>query len=98
MPLQETARDWSKAVLVDYDIDALCLQASENGRFGPGSGRWIVLDEVLTAALRYDERRSRLDLVRPEATLQDKAAGYIPVERLDVFLALGPPLVACEML
>jgi hypothetical protein len=46
---------------------------------------------------RYPERWPRFDLIRVESSFQNEATGYVPVERLDVLLTLGPSIVACEV-
>ena len=96
--LARDGEDGSEAILVDHDINVLRLQSAQNRRFTAGRSRWIEVDEMLTAPLGHGERRPGLEFIRMESAFQYKAAGDIPMQRLDVLLALSRSVVAGEVL
>ena len=88
----------SETILADHDVNVFRLQSAEDSRFAAGRGAWIEMEEMLTTPLDHGERRPGLDLIRVKPAFQDETTGDVPMEPLDVLLALGWPIVADEVL
>ena len=96
-PLAGNRNDGTETLFVDNDVNALRFQSAKNRCLGTGCACFVELDRVSATSLDDTERRPRFELIGMESSLQNEATRYVPVERLDVLLALGSSIVACEV-
>ena len=96
-PLARDREYRSQAVLGHDDVHVLSLQATKDCAFRARRNRLIV-DEGFPVPCRRDaEGRVRVDLIGVKPTFEHKAAGDVPVQGLDMLLALRLFLVRAEM-
>ena len=98
MPLQETARTGPSPSLLITTSTFFVFNPPRTVASPPVADARVEVEEMLTASLGHGERRSGLDLIRVKSAFEDETAGDVPMERLDVLLALRGSVVADEVL